>query len=255
MEISELQNSITNPTDPEQSESLLNFIDEIMATGDYDEKGQLVEYLSSLLSRKGQEIESANPSIYESLQSKWLNLAFSAFLVLEASDQDSLLQKKIFTAIQKGFEPDDIINKYFSFYETDEFVKAKFHHFMEALDQNTETLGSLPIEVEGKRMLPNIKYWLLDYSKFPSKNARRGSVERLNYLTQSANVRQLTQGQRQNLSKLLKFYDDLIAGERPLNYQDRRDEKPLTSARINIPVPRPINIDQKLDELKERVQK
>lgn len=255
MEIEDIKEIIVDPKDKDRLRVLLDFTDEIINAGEMVEREELQQFLAGFLSKNGQTIEQDDPDLYQEIQTKWLLLAFSELSFLEKSDQENLLSKKIFSAIQRGLDPDEIVKQYFARYESDEYVRELFRNYLEALDQNTETLGSLPIEVEGKRMLPNIKYWLLDYSKFPSKNARRGSVERLNYLTQSANVRQLTQGQRQNLSKLLKFYDDLIAGERPLNYQDHRDEKPLTTARVNIPVPHPINIDQKLDELKERVQK
>lgn len=245
----------TDFSDPDQQESLLEFLEETKRIGDLKEKRDLLEYLSAVLSREGENIESKSPEFYEKLQSGWLALAFGSFPILSDDDRDSLLQKKIFTAIQKGFNPDQIIKEYFLIYESDEFLQNLFKHLKEVLDANTESLGSLPIEVEGKRMLPTIKYWLLDYSKFPSKVAKRGSVERLNYLTQSANVRQLTQGQRQNLSKLMKFYDDLIAAERPLNLQNRSSEDITFATRPGGPIPeRPINIDEKLNELKERVE-
>jgi hypothetical protein len=85
------------------------------------------------------------------------------------------------------------------------------------MEDNSEQFGSQPIEVEGRRLLPQLKYWLLDYAKFPSRVAKRGPVERLNYVNQSPNTKALPQGQRELLLRILKLYDEFLNPDIPMN--------------------------------------
>jgi hypothetical protein len=48
--------------------------------------------------------------------------------------------------------------------------------------------------------------------------AKRGPVERLNYVNQSPNTKSLPQGQRETLLKVLKLYDEFLNPNIPVRY-------------------------------------
>lgn len=258
MTLSDSNYFLQEPTNELSLSALGAYLIDTINSGEISEKRELLDFLSKFLAKFAKDIAEKFPEIYDQLQTGWLQLAFSGLVGLPSEDQDNLFQKRLLAAIQKGVEPETITKQFYSFFESEEFIKELFHHFAQDLEQNTESLGSLPIEVEGRRMLPSVKYWILDYSKFPSKEARRGAVERLNYLTQSPNVRQLTQGQRQTLSKILKLYDDFLSGELSVAARNQQaqsaNSRDVEGIRVQAePIRSPqVDIQKKLEELKRR---
>jgi len=214
-DISELKNQIQNPISDEGFELIKQEVEDQIDSGYLVDQIDLVNYISQVLVDNGPELTSKNPKLYDEFQKCWALLAFAAFPGFAPSDQSNLLQKRLLYAIQKGFDPDDLLREIFSLYESYDYIKEILAVYAHDLESNTEGFGTLPVEVEGKRYLPQVKYWVLDYSRFPSKVAHRGTVERLNYIDQSQNTKPLAQGQRQILLKLLKFYDDLIYANMP----------------------------------------
>lgn len=259
MTTEEIKEALESLDGPSKLTYLSNYLEETISYGEVLEKTDLLEYLGGFLSKFAQQTNK-DPEIYDQLQTGWFHLAFNGLVGLSSEDQDNLIQKRLLAAIQKGVEPEMVTKQFYSYFESEEFIKELFHHFATNLEQNTESLGSLPIEVDGRRMLPLVKYWILDYSKFPSKEARRGAVERLNYLTQSANVRQLTQGQRQWLSKILKLYDDFLSGELSVAAKNQKAQVSFGRDVEGIRVPAApesyrapqVDIQKKLEELKRR---
>lgn len=255
-----------NPTDPKDFNLLEEDFKDIFLTENMAYAEEALNYVNDILQSRGAEIEQKFPNLYDSYQLYWVKLAFLAFPLLETVDQDNLLKSRILFAVQNGLDTDKFLKVFFNLYESDEFIKANFKQFAKDLEQNDEQFGNMSIEVEGRKMLPALKYWIMDYSKFPSKIAKRGSVERLNYINQSMNTRALTQMQRQTMLRVLKLYDDLINGERPI-VQINRTNRPSIPDRAFIPAspvpvakpiaqayPAPsIDIQKKLDELKTRI--
>ncbi len=250
MELSDLKENIKTFSTQDELDLLRVYAEDLLFAGDIYEIREFLDYFSELLNKFGKNIETKNPELYDRLQSYWVILAFKAFMGLESNDQINLLQTRLLYAIQKGFEPDRLIKDFYDTFELDDSIKEMFRSFSKALEQNTEQFGSAPIVFEGRKLMPALKYWIQDYAKTPSKTAKRGSIERLNYVNQSINARPLTQVYKQQLLKILKFYDDLNNSERPMV----KAREPQSA----VPVPRAtaprINIDQKLDELKQRVK-
>jgi hypothetical protein len=210
MYLDELKKDIGDPLSEDGFQLLTDEVATQVATGYIADQMDLVNYISQLLTDKGQQVAKDNPKRYDELQRFWVSLAFAAFQGYSLSDKDNLLQRRILYAIQKGFDPQILLNQTYSLYHSEAFIQEVFRGYAHDLEENTETFGSAPITVEGRRMLPQLKYWVLDYSKFPSKVAKRGAVERLNYVDNSANTKALTQGQRDTLLSILKLYDEFL---------------------------------------------
>ncbi|GAC1413395.1 MAG: hypothetical protein NVSMB66_5260 [Candidatus Doudnabacteria bacterium] len=248
-----------NPVDPKDFSLLEEDFKDILLTENTSYAEEALNYVNEILQKRGTEIENKFPQLYDRYQFYWVKLAFIAFPLLETVDQGNLIKSRVLFAVQNGLDSDRFLRNYYSLFESDEFVKNNFREFAKSLEQNDEQFGKMSIIVDGRKMLPTLKYWILDYSKFPSKVARRTSVERLNYINQSVNTRALTQTQRQTLLKILKLFDDLINGERPItqvNSKGRVLDVDFTPA----PAPPeqikkfPIDIQKKLDELKNRAR-
>jgi hypothetical protein len=246
MDDSDIQILNNDPLSVEAVETLQYFGDDLLQNGDDGECQDFVGIIAPLLQQKGVQIERVNPDVYK-LYEKYLLLAsFKGFLSINDSIQESLIQKKVLAAVQLGFEPDDLITAYQNSFSTPEFIKQEFDRLAKNLEKNTEQFGSTPIELGGSRVLPLIKNWLADYNHLPKQNSSRGSVERLNYINQSQNTRQLTQTQRSLLLKILEFYDDLLNPQVPETKTSSNSEIP------NEAPPVVSSIDQKLEALKNR---
>lgn len=210
----DLKKNIGDPTTDDGFAALKQEADEQLASGYMADQSDLVNYISESLVNHPQ-LAAQNPKRYDELQKYWAFLAFAALPSYKRADQANLLQKRLLYAMQKGYDPDDFLREFYSIYESYDFIKDQFQTYAKDLEANTETFGTQPIDVEGKRVVPQLKNWILDYAKFPQKVARRGTVERLNYTNQSVNTKSLPQGQRQLLMTVLKFYDDLLNAEIP----------------------------------------
>ena len=210
MYLDELKTNIGDPLSDEGYELLCEEAREQIASGYIADQMDLVNYISQLLVDKATQLSTPNTKRYDELQKYWAFLAFAAFIGYTPADKSNLLQRRILFALQKGLDPQSILNQFYSTFESDEFISDMFKVFARDLEQNTENFGTMPITIEGKRMLPQLKYWIMDYSKFPSKVAKRGTVERLNYVNNSANAKALTQGQREILLAVLKLYDEFL---------------------------------------------
>jgi hypothetical protein len=226
---------------------------------------QLMAYLTGA---DGQALARADAQQYDGLVKQWTLLSFGAFTILKADEQQNLLKTRLLVAIQAGYSAEDFTRAHFDMYESDEFLAPLFQSYSQLIRQNTEQLGSGSVEVAGTKYLPQIRYWVLDYSKAPSQSARRSSIDRLGYVNASPNTRQLTQAQRSWLLEVLKLYDLLNAVERPAEVE-RPGKKstaasPATAQPIVVmtppqapPTPQPdlpTIIDQKLDALEHRVE-
>ncbi len=272
MELTDLQENLTNLSSARDAGIISIYVEDLLNdAGDLNEIKEFLDYFSEKLNLEGRAIETANPTLYEKYQSYWVLLAFKVFSAIESADQENLLKTRFLSAIQVGFDPEQLIRDYFSNYQNMELIQETFKAFAKNLEQNNEQFGNIPIEIEGRKLLPTLKYWLSDYSKFPSKVAHRGSIERLNYINQSVNTRALPQTQRQLLLKILKFYDDLINPTRPIpKIQppagftrpiaktpdiDFRPPQIKLAKPPQMPQHIGIDIDKKLDELKTRPHK
>ncbi len=278
MDTIELKQIIKDPVSPADFQTIQDEARDCLEFGTIQDKMDFADYISEILSANGSALDKANAEMLDQYETLWALLAFGAFVAYHSADQDNLIRTRLLFAVQRGFETDDIIRQYYYFFNSDDFISYNLKLFVKSIEQNTETLGDFPISIDGKRMLPQIKYWVLDYSKYPSLVARRGGVERLNYINHSGNIVQLTQVQRQNLLEILKFYDDLQNPSRPFLKNEKADVQEAISVPVDVPaaplpkVPQPapqaavqqnfsqpfaniqIDIQGKLDDLRKRTQ-
>ncbi len=240
-----------------------NYTDDIVLREDVSDAQDFLELFSKALASQGAGLERSNPPLYENYSANWAILAFVAFMGLEQEEQAHLLRTRLLLAIQKGYDPSKLIFTYYNYIINDNVIDKYFKSFAKEVSQNNEQLGKTTIEIEGKKYMPEIRFWIQDYSKFPSKVAKRGNIERLNYINQSQNTKSLTQVYKNQLLKILKFYDELINIERPVNLQPEEDFRIVenrtkvikTSAlpKAESTISSVTNIDQKLQDLRTRV--
>ena len=93
--------------------------------------------------------------------------------------------------------------------------------FSRALEENLEYLGTegLKMKNEDEERTPTVRNWILDYNQFAArfinpaaKQIKRGGVERAAYITQSENVANLNEDEKQILLRVLALYDLLRFG-------------------------------------------
>ncbi len=210
-----LKNYITTLNNPDTLELLEGYKDGVMQQLSYDEHLDFASFLSGFLVKEGAVMEKQDPKMYSAYQLMWYDCVFPAFPALSADDQHNILSQRIMSAISLGAETDNIMLSYFKHGYSLQDASTIGRNLAKELEQNDETLGTAPIMIQGRRFLPAIKYWISDYANFPSQSGRRGSIDRLNYINQSQNVRPLTQIQKQNLLKVLKLYDSFLNPEPP----------------------------------------
>jgi hypothetical protein len=209
MDIDDVKSFVEDPLQEYEHDLLTAEYEALLTDGTAWERRKFVDYMSELLAADGPRLQSGNPEYYDDYQNYWLITALNVITYFPPEDREAIVARSIFAAVKRGFDPDDLLEQYYVEYASERFVAEQFASLLKGLKANQEPLGSAPIEIEGRKYLPQLRYWILDYTRFPSKVAQRGSLERLNYVNTSTNARQLTQVQRQYLMQVLKFYDDL----------------------------------------------
>ena len=204
---------------------------ELYNFGDIDAQTDFADAIDAMLSQFGTEMQRKDPELWDVYQSFSVMLRFRAFSGFSPQDQTDLIQRKLFYAIQKGFEVSQIMKDFRFYYEDPKTIEERSKDLAKAIEQNMEKLGTVPLEVEGNKYIPQLKYWVLDYSKFPSATSKRSTLERLNYINKSMNVRQLPQIQRQQLLEVLKLYDQFLNPENVMEF--RTDQQPPESKIIS----------------------
>lgn len=88
--------------------------------------------------------------------------------------------------------------------------------FIKAVEENNEILGIdyLTLKPQNQEVSPVMMNWLKDYNQtsLVQQGQKRGSVERINYMNRSINVKSLNADQKKLLLKYLDLYDWLRFG-------------------------------------------
>jgi hypothetical protein len=210
MEVEDLKSLINDPSADADADMICIEALDVLDNGEDWEKAKLADFLSELMMTDGAKIAKANPQAYDDYQYYILALALSTFASLSEDDQATLLKQRMLAAVGYGIDLNVIPEQYYELYYTEESVANAFKEFSDLLMQNQESLGAAPLEIDGKKYLPQLRYWILDYTKFPTKVAKRTALERVNYINTGYNTRQLTQIQRSHLVEVLSLYDTLV---------------------------------------------
>ncbi|MBU6447701.1 hypothetical protein KGQ24_02590 [Patescibacteria group bacterium] len=210
-----LKNYITTLNNPDNLELLKGYYQGVTDQLSYDEHLDFATFLANFLVKEGPIMEKQDPKMYGEYQLMWYSCVFSAFPALSADDQRNILSQRILAASFLDADVDQIMLSYFNHGYSLQDASTIGRTLANDLEQNNETLGTNPITVQGRRYLPAVKYWIMDYANFPSQSGRRGSIDRLNYINKSQNLRPLTQTQKQTLLKILKLYDSFLNPEPP----------------------------------------
>lgn len=218
MTLDELKQNIGDPTSDDGFNVLQDEVESEIQAGYMADQIDLANYIAQSLVGVSTQLATQNPKRYDDLQKYFTLLSFSAFPACQPQEKINLLQKRLLYAVQKGLDTDEFLKQFYALYENLEFIQTLFRSYAKYMEDNSEQFGSQPIEVDGRRLLPQVKYWLLDYAKFPSRVAKRGPVERLNYANQSPNTKALPQGQREILLRILKLYDEFLNPDIPMSH-------------------------------------
>src|SRR6266481_4613587 len=130
MEIQELKTYVSNPADPEQFLTIENEYYEQIRFGNLYECKQLADYIAEVLQLYGESMQRKSPEMYDKLQTFWHRLTFKCFLTLQSPEKSDLLQKRLYYAITKGFEPDELLGRYFDFFGDKDILRGIFAPFI-----------------------------------------------------------------------------------------------------------------------------
>lgn len=89
--------------------------------------------------------------------------------------------------------------------------EMKFYHgLLKVLDTSDEALGNENIALKGVSVKPTIGNWLEDFSSFPSSGREKDALAEIEYLNKSANVKSLTEADKNILKNIIKLYDHAV---------------------------------------------
>lgn len=198
------------------------FVADVCESSDLADIGQVLTSLYNLL-RQIPSFVDERPDLFREYLRMLTVLKGSMLSNMSDSDMAAFLKEDLLFALEvPDFELEDKLNDVFALargfpVRIDVLRKLFFH----ALEENLEYLGTsgLQINNEDIERPPTIRNWILDYNQFAASLAsptvqqiKRGGVERAAYITQSENVRNLTDDERQILLRLLEIYDWLKFG-------------------------------------------
>ena len=183
--------------------------DSLYSTTDFGDQVEFAYAIENMLRTKAPDMPQKSPKLYDAYLGFATLLKFRSIMLLSTKEQADLFQRKVLYALQKGLTVQTFITPFSWYYENPKTRDTELKNLLELYKNNLEKLGAMPLEIEGTKYIPQLKNWLLDYIKFPTLSARRGSVEQINYLNKSPNTRQLTQSYRQLLLEALNLFDTL----------------------------------------------
>lgn len=151
-------------------------------------------------------LERSDPGTFAKYLPFWLAAKFVSLHVRKEEEIAGLIQNHILEGLRTGL---DLKAKLISALTLDDVIVSDGEmprKLLLALSRNEENLGSRPV-----------KNWIDDYNaykmtKFGVGTGRPGGLEKVSFMSNNENVRQLSQDERQMLSKLLEFYDWLRYG-------------------------------------------
>lgn len=83
-----------------------------------------------------------------------------------------------------------------------------------ALEDNEESLGTQPLVIEGRKFQQSIKNWIHDFLLTQPKAPNdRATLEEVQYMQRSQNVKLLSKDEQQVLLAIIKLYDWILAPE------------------------------------------
>ncbi|HEV8601456.1 MAG TPA: hypothetical protein VGQ87_02550 [Patescibacteria group bacterium] len=198
------------------------FVLDVVESNDLAEIGFVMTSLHNLI-QQIPELADNDPILYREYLRMLTVLKGSLLSNMMDTDVAAFLKENLLFALEvPDFELTDKLNDVFilarGFPVRIDDLKKMFSH---ALEENLEYLGTegLKMKNEEEERTPTVRNWILDYNQFAArflnpaaKQIKRGGVERAAYITQSENVANLNEDEKQILLRVLALYDLLRFG-------------------------------------------
>ncbi|OGG87128.1 hypothetical protein A3B87_00325 [Candidatus Kuenenbacteria bacterium RIFCSPHIGHO2_02_FULL_39_13] len=134
-----------------------------------------------------------------------------SFALRKQDEMEDLISNYLLFGVQSDIDVVEKVRERLFFYANDVGNLNERQLMINSLKENEESLGRAQIKVdrEGEEQVSRIKNWILDYDRFINKPGEKGDVEKVTYVNQNLNARQLKHDDRNLLLKILKIYDFL----------------------------------------------
>ncbi|MDD4901193.1 MAG: hypothetical protein PHS62_03760 [Patescibacteria group bacterium] len=179
--------------------------------GSLNQAYYLSQELIKLLSNN-KDFAQIDPELFKAYQRLIVYLKFLCLISQPLNDIEDLFKKHLLLAIREEIEL-KVRLKLIFLINSDEETGDKIRlAIIKALEANEEKIGkeNLAGSVDGLPIYPYIKNWLRNYiSFFSAEKEERGELEQVTYLGQNQNVKQLSQGEKEILTEVIKLYDYL----------------------------------------------
>lgn len=115
----------------------------------------------------------------------------------------------------------------------EEFQIDSMRRYADAFKNCKAKLGNSPIVIDGQRVEPTIKNWLLDRASF-SKNNSGSNLDEVRYLNQSPNCQKLSEEEKQDLLQVIKVYNGILVSIQSYNSLPRTTDEKLAFKDFNL---------------------
>ena len=121
-----------------------------------------------------------------------------------------ILQENLLEFLSKNYDIAALLQGFYTSHfngKKKEFIIS----LLQALEKNREVLGQQPLVLEGKKLSPQVQYWIKDYIGFiPRIGSDRSTFDEVKYLKGSPNVSKLSITEKNSLLQILKIYSWLL---------------------------------------------
>jgi hypothetical protein len=185
-------------------EKISNFIFELDVMNEPETARGVFVWLSNMIA------QSDDP---ETFAKKYFNelVALRLMFLVMVPDVDKVkfLNENIVSVLEQDYcDIKKYIKNFYSIVGYDEeIIKGMTKNFTAAIESSNNLIGTTDITVMGKHTKPFVKSWINDYKIFPSIRQKRISIDHLQYINQSVNVRSLSKHERDLLLSLIRLYD------------------------------------------------
>gem|GEM_PF-3626794 len=151
------------------------------------------------------------PAVVERYWKLWTR---AAFVVSPESltDQniDTLYQEHILDAFVHHQDPRTILEDHLKMRLYSQELVPKFTRILQALETNTQLIGTEPLKHQGKPVSPQVRWWLNEYRAANDRAGQRGGMEEATFLAKNHNAQLLKPEDRELLKKVIQFDDYLV---------------------------------------------
>ena len=166
-----------------------------------------IDEVTKLLEEQGRNLDQATRTELETMlvRFKWI-----AFVNIDDDSCLDLIEHHLIDAyLIDDYDFEEFLAKRVTLMQLEQLQVPFMEQVLEKLDRSTLEIGKVQLNVGGRSLPPTIGSWIKSYLEFPSASAYRDNLEELKFVNQSPDTKNLSQPERDLLTKLLKVYDGL----------------------------------------------